>query len=153
MAKSRKWKIKGLENKTPFADAGKIVLMQRQKVLVASIKKFLTDESVENLHDIRITLRRLRYNMEIFFDCFDKKRFLVFYKKISSLQDLTGSKRDLDVLIENIKSVSTNNKTGAINSFIKRVEEKKSFLNDNLILELMDFIHCKELKDFVKMIS
>lgn len=153
MAKSKKWKIKGLENKIPFTDAGKIVLMQRQKVLVASIKKFLKDESVENLHDIRITLRRLRYNMEIFFDCFDKKKFLVFYKKISSLQDLTGSKRDLDVLIENIKSVNTKNKTRAINSFIKCVEEKKSVLNDNLILELMDFLHSKELKDFVKMIS
>lgn len=153
MAKSRKWKIKGLENKTPFADAGKIVLMQRQKVLVASIKKFLTDESVENLHDIRITLRRLRYNMEIFICCFDKKKFLVFYKKISLLQDLTGNKRDFDVLIENIASLNVNEEIKIINTFIKKIEEKKSVLLDELILELVEFIHSKELKDFVKMIS
>ncbi len=153
MAKSKKWKIKGLEERTSLEDSGRIVLKQRLKALLSSIKLFLKEDTVENLHEIRISLRRLRYNMEIFICCFDKKKFLVFYKKISLLQDLTGNKRDFDVLIENIASLNVNEEIKIINTFIKKIEEKKSVLLDELILELVEFIHSKELKDFVKMIS
>ncbi len=153
MAKSKKWKIKGLEERTSLEDSGRIVLKQRLKALLSSIKLFLKEDTIENLHEIRISLRRLRYNMEIFICCFDKKKFLVFYKKISLLQDLTGNKRDFDVLIENIASLNVNEEIKIINTFIKKIEEKKSVLLDELILELVEFIHSKELKDFVKMIS
>jgi len=153
MAKSKKWKIKGLEERTSLEDSGRIVLKQRLKALLSSIKLFLKEDTVENLHEIRISLRRLRYNMEIFICCFDKKKFLVFYKKISLLQDLTGNKRDFDVLIENIASLNVNEEIKIINTFIKKIEEKKSVLLDEMILELVEFIHSKELKDFVKMIS
>jgi CHAD domain-containing protein len=153
MAKRKKWKIKGLEERTSLEDSGRIVLKQRLKTLLSSIKLFLKEDTIENLHEIRISLRRLRYNMEIFICCFDKKKFLVFYKKISLLQDLTGNKRDFDVLIENIASLNVNEEIKIINTFIKKIEEKKSVLLDELILELVEFIHSKELKDFVKMIS
>jgi len=153
MAKRKKWQIKGLGGKLSFENSGKIVLRQRLKSLVGSIRIFLKEETVENLHEIRISLRRLRYNMEIYLSCFDKKKFLVFYKKISLLQDLTGNKRDIDVLIENINLLKTDKQTEAINSFIQNIEEKKSALHEKLILELVEFIHSKELKDFTKMLS
>jgi CHAD domain-containing protein len=153
MAKSKKWKIKGLEERTSLEDSGRIVLKQRLKALISSIKLFLKEETVENLHEIRISLRRLRYNMEIFFCCFDKKKFVVFYKKISLLQDLTGNKRDFDVLIENINSINVNEEVEAINLLTKKIEEKKSTLQEKLILELVEFIHSRELKDFTKLIS
>jgi len=153
MAKSKKWEIKGLKEKISFAVSAKIVLKQRLKTLLSSIRIFLKDESVENLHEIRISLRRLRYNMEIFLCCFDKKKFLVFYKKISLLQDLTGNKRDFDVLIENINSLRADKEVKVIDPFLKMIEGKKSILQDELKLKLVEFIHSKELKDFNKMLS
>ncbi len=153
MAKNKKWEIKGLKEKSSFVNSGKIILKQRLKSLQSSIRFFLKDETIENLHEIRISLRRLRYNMEIFFCCFDKKIFLVFYKKISQLQDLTGNKRDLDVLIENINSIQANEEVKVIDSFINKIEEKKSILHEELVLRLVEFIHSREVKEFNKMLS
>ena len=90
--------------------------------------------------------------MEIFISCFDKDKFIPFYQLVGHLQDLTGTKRDLDVLAENIKSISGGEKNTAANSFLKKVEAKNNELKDSLTLELMKFTHSKELKDFEKML-
>ena len=153
MSKSRKWKIKGLAENLKLSDSAKIVLKQRIDTLTKAVKKFFEDETIENLHDVRIALRRVRYNMEVFEPCFPKKKFSIFYKVISNLQDRSGSKRDLDVLIENVNTIKSNIDEGAVNLLKNRVEEKKSEINDALKLELFEFLHGKELKDFNKLIS
>ena len=68
-----KWKIKGLNGKLSFRKTALIILLERSNNLKRLITKFLTEGSADSLHDVRISLRRLRYNMELFYDLFDKK--------------------------------------------------------------------------------
>ncbi len=153
MAKQKKWKIKGVKNNKDLAGFAVIVLSQRLNSLLSSIQIFFQDETVENLHEVRISLRRLRYNMEIFDICFDKKKFLSFYKNISVLQDLTGSKRDLDVLEQNINLITPDNKIPIYDVASIKINEKKKEINQKLKLELLKFIHSKSLKDFTKLLN
>jgi len=152
MTKKYKWEIKGLSGDKSLKASAKLVLQKRLQSVNSAIKKFFEDESVDNLHEIRISLRRLRYNMEIFISCFDKDKFNDFYIIVGQLQDLTGTKRDLDVLAENIKNISNGSNDPKANSFLKKVEAKNNALNESLKLELMKFTHSDELKNFDKML-
>ncbi len=152
MTKKRKWEIQELTSRDNLTEAAGKVISHRIKILVTSIKKFFNDETPENLHEVRIALRRLRYNMEVFFSCFEKKKFLIFYKTVTQLQDLTGTKRDFDVLLENLNSISSSEQINVDQSIIKAVDEKNSQLKETLLLELKKFIHSKEFKDFKKIV-
>ena len=152
MSKS-KWEIKGLSNELPFGDSAKIILTNRLTNLLNSIDIFFKDDNEENLHDIRIALRRLRYNMELFTICFDRKKFSSFYKIIERLQDQSGLLRDLDVLKVNINSLTTSEKLKVSGKIFKKIEEKRSELKAALKLELMKFTHSKALKNFSSLLS
>ena len=153
MSKQKKWKIKGLKKEKHLTYISNLVLSQRLNSLTASINEFFQNESVESLHEVRIALRRLRYNMEIFDSCFEKKKFISFYKEIAQLQDLTGSKRDLDVLQENIKTLTSNEGIAASDAVHLQIEDKKSEINERLKLELLRFIHSELLKDFTNLLK
>ena len=70
---------------------------------------YFKELSIENLHSVRIALRRVRYSMELFIVCYDKKIFIKFYIN-SMLQDLSGNVRDVDISLENINSLLLDNK-------------------------------------------
>lgn len=148
-----KWKIDDIYDDIPLNKAANIILGERLENLLRIIKEFFINESVENLHDIRIALRRLRYNLELFYCCFDKKKFLTFYKNIESLQDLSGLVRDLDVLKENIHSLSAEKKIRNELQIINKVDEKSKDLREKLKLQLMAFFHSKSTKYFKDLLS
>ncbi len=152
MSKS-KWVIKELSSNISFCDSAKVILSNRLDNLLGAINLFFQEENVENLHDVRIALRRLRYNMELFVDCFDSKKFSIFYKRVEHLQDQSGLLRDLDVLKVNINSLITNGKIKISNKVFKKVEEKRNELKATLKLELMKFTHSKALKNFNSLLS
>jgi CHAD domain-containing protein len=152
MSKIKKWEIENLSRDLTLCEGANIILSSRIGSLLDSIKKFFEEETVKNLHAVRIALRRVRYNMELFPYCFDKKKFLIFYKKIVSLQDLSGSVRDLDVLTENMLSLKEE-KARVPKAVFTKVAEKRNLLNDKLKLELMKFLHSKALSNFQKMMQ
>ena len=153
MAKSKKWEIPGISSRQSVCTAGKKILKSRIEHLLFTIDNYFKDRTVENLHDIRIALRRVRYNMELFIVCFDRKIFLKFYKRIELLQDLSGLVRDLDVFNENIISLVDTEHVRVNKSVRAKVEEKKSSLENDLELELMKFLHEKPLKEMTKMLN
>jgi len=148
---SKKWEIEELNIHKSFCDSAKIILAQRVNYLLSEIDNFFKDETVENLHKTRIALRRVRYNMELFIDCFDKKKFLIFYKRVEFLQDISGNIRDLDVLNQNILAIKKE-KISVTKRLLKKVGEKKENLRENFKLELMRFIHSKALSNFQKLL-
>ncbi len=152
MPKHKKWEVKGLSAETSFSETTRLVISQRLDSLTSTIKKFLKNKTPANLHEVRISIRRLRYNMETFFPYFEKKKFLIFYKTVERLQDLTGSIRDLDVLMENLDSLAETENIVFDDAIRDKIQNKNSQLKDTLTLALMEFIHCKELKEFRKMI-
>ncbi len=86
--------------------------------------------------------------MELFIDCFDKKKFSAFYKKIEALQDQSGMLRDLDVLKVNINSLIIDEKIKISKIIFQKIDERRNELKANLKLELMKFTHSKVLKNF-----
>lgn len=150
MAKKRKWEIESLKKSKSLLLSAKTILNERIDVFLEAVIKYFEDSSVENLHDVRIAIRRVRYSMELFLVCFEKKLFLRFYDKIEQLQDLSGSVRDLDVLLENVKSLNQQGKIKSIPELNENVTLKKMELEENFKFDLMKFLHSKVFKDFTK---
>ena len=149
---AKKWEIEGIDIHKTLCDSAKVILAQRVDYLLAEIQNFFENETVENLHRIRIALRRVRYNMELFKACFDKKKFLIFYKRVEFLQDISGNVRDLDVLSQNMLAIKEE-KIRITKSVINKIGEKRENLKENFKLELMKFIHSKALSNFQKLLS
>ncbi len=150
MAKKRKWEIESLKKTKSLAVTANTILNDRIDTFLETVIRYFEDSSVENLHDIRISLRRIRYSMELFLICFEKKLFLKFYNKIEKLQDLSGSVRDLDVLLENVKLLLDQGKIKAVPELNEIVILKKSELEETFKFDLMKFLHSKNFKDFTK---
>ncbi|BDI32207.1 hypothetical protein CCAX7_42580 [Capsulimonas corticalis] len=56
-------------------------------------------ERVEELHNMRIAAKRLRYTMEIFAPCFPDAEFTKIYNQVKSVQERIGDIHDSDVRI------------------------------------------------------
>jgi CHAD domain-containing protein len=153
MAKTKKWEISQLQKNKTLALAAKLILRERLTNLFLTIEKYFTDMNAENLHDIRISLRRVRYNMELFLSFFNKKQFMHNYKTIQSLQDLSGAVRDLDVLKENINLLVKEGKVKVNKSLLIKAENRRNELEDKLKLALMKFLHSKSVKSFYKSVQ
>lgn len=153
MQKKKKHITSGLSNKTVLLDAARFVMDVKLFNLNSSINKFFKNDSVENLHSIRIALRRTRYSLEIFAVCFHKKKYQVFYKKLEKLQDLSGSARDLDVLTLNMNKLKEEEKIPISKKIFESIEENKFNIKEDLKLKLMQFIHSKALKDFQSLLQ
>ena len=52
---------------------------------------------VDDLHNMRIAAKRLRYTMEIFAPCFTGKEFTKIYDQVKSVQEQIGEIHDADV--------------------------------------------------------
>ena len=148
-----KWKIKGLNGKSSFRKTAFIILRERINNLNRLITLFLKNETIESLHNVRISLRRVRYNMELFYGLFDRKKFLKLYNMIENLQDKTGTVRDIHVLKQNILLFRHEDEIIIPDKMNDRIEEKEKLLNDKLRSELSDFLHSEELKDFIKILK
>ena len=153
MSKTKPWEISKLSIKQNLTPSAKIILRQRLENFLSSINLYLSEINPENLHQVRISLRRLRYPMEVFLKYFDRKKYLSFYKIVSSLQDLSGEVRDLDILKQNLNIYCNKDKSKTEEINFSKIDIKKEQFQSNLKLELMKFIHGKELKDFKKLIN
>ena len=148
MAKTKKWEIKKLQRKHSLKKSSQIVLKNRLNTVTKSVAKYLADKSVENLHSMRIAIRRLRYGLEIFVVCFERKNYLVFYDLIVGLQDQSGLVRDLDILLENINKLKTEGGVKNLTDMEKEIINKKDILTKELEIKLRQFLENEIVKDF-----
>jgi CHAD domain-containing protein len=148
-----KWKIKGLNGKFSFRKTALIILNERLNNLNRLIKRFLNNETAECLHNVRISLRRLRYNMELFYGLFDRKKFLKLYNMMENLQDKTGYVRDIHILKQNILLFGKEDDIIIPDRMNVKIEEKEKLLKDDLRIELSNFLHSPELKNFMKILK
>jgi CHAD domain-containing protein len=151
MAKKIKWQIKELSYSKQLNKSANVILKSRIESLILAVKKYFQSNTAENLHELRIALRRVRYSMELFFVCFNKKEFLKFYNKIKNLQDLSGFTRDIDITLENVYSILGEKAFSSDEDFINKVREKKEFLEEQFNKEIKKFVDGKSFKDFYKL--
>lgn len=153
MTKKFKWRIQELKCTKQIKKAANLILDNRIDSLVKFSLNYLENPSAENLHDVRIALRRVRYSMELFFNCYDEKIFLRFYTNIQNLQDLSGSVRDVDISIENINSALTETESEIKSALDEKLNSKKLSLEEQFQKKLKKFLKGKSLKDFSKQIN
>lgn len=153
MPKTKSWEIKQVSCKKDLASSAKVILQQRMRNLLNSVSTYLKEMNEENLHQLRITLRRFRYASELFIKCFNRKKYLSFYKRISSLQDLSGEIRDLDVFKQNLQVFGSSDAANTALIDFNKIEYNKNQIQTKFKMELMKFIHGKQLKEFKKFID
>jgi CHAD domain-containing protein len=149
----KRWQIDNLNDTVEFKIAAKLILKNRLSQVQKDIKNYFVTDSVEGLHKVRISLRRLRYSMELFVSCFDRKKFMILYKKIEALQDLSGKVRDYDVMKEYLKELIDTESIKINKNVIKKVDDLRSGYYTTLRLELMKYLHNKYVKNFEMMLS
>jgi len=105
MAKPQK--ITGLNPKRSFRENACIILPQKVEE-VYSWEQFIRDPARrEELHNMRISVKRLRYTME-FFAVNYGKHFSDFLETIIELQDILGDIHDIDVVLEVLTNYKEN---------------------------------------------
>ncbi len=149
MINFKKHIIKKVKKSTPFCKAGKIILDRKLKNVFKKINTFLTTDSIENLHDMRISIRRFRYVMEIFYQCYNKNLFKEVYGKAKYLQDLVGEGRDLDVITHKISGIINELNLSLPESFSEKMEAEKIKVRQLIKIELVKFIENKNVNKFL----
>lgn len=149
MTKVDKWNIPGLKKSLRYCEAAPIVLDKKLKDVFQLIDEFFKDDSPEVLHDMRIAVRRFRYVLEIFFECFDKKLLKKVYNYSKSLQDLVGEGRDLDVLGEKIRELGDKINVNIPQYLFDEIAKTKIEMRRKIKLELIKFKSDKSVNKFI----
>ncbi len=144
-----KYRIDDLEKNMKFCKAGKVILSEKLKFLKKLIEKYLADDSVRNLHKMRIAIRRFRYVLEVFAPCYKPKLFNYVYNKMKFLQDIVGEARDLDVLSEKIRNVAGENGLSVPEKFFEQIQAEKSRVTEIIKEELIKFMDDKYVNKFL----
>ncbi|MEW6006068.1 MAG: CHAD domain-containing protein [Stygiobacter sp.] len=145
MALKDKFRIKGLDINKKFCKSSYIILQNKFNMVIKLCKRYLKDGSNENLHQLRIALRRLRYTMEIFVACYKEKEFNLAYKIIQKLQDELGKGRDLDVLLEKIDNFEKFN----FHQLKENILKEKEIIKDTIKKEIVKFVEQKNDFNFL----
>lgn len=148
MAKD-KWIFEGPDTNLNYCETAKIVLSAKLKDVFECINKYFIDDSTENLHILRIAVRRFRYVMEIFYSCYDSKLFKKVYRYSKELQDLIGEGRDLDVLEIKVSGIEKEIRVKIPKYFYKKIENDKITVNQKIKLELIKFMNNKNVNKFI----
>ena len=103
MASARKVE---LDCKASFGVAARRAVKVRAKEVFKQADGVLDLGEVEHVHDMRVATRRLRAALEVFEECFPRKRHRKALKKVKALADALGERRDADVEIEFLEGLA-----------------------------------------------
>lgn len=106
MAKAHK--LTGINPKANYHTNARIILPQKVKE-VYTWEDFIYDpDKAEELHNMRISIKRLRYTMEFFVTNYGEQ-FTDFLITIIDLQDVLGDIHDSDVQLETLTEYKNSN--------------------------------------------
>lgn len=127
MAKPQK--IIGLNPKHSFRQNARIVLPQRIEEVYSWEQYIKNPECREELHNMRISVKRLRYTMEFFLVNYDN-RFSEMLEVVTDLQDILGDIHDNDVILDILAEYKNNSQSDAlrgVNTLITRTQNNRIF--------------------------
>lgn len=141
-------KTKRLRHDTPFSESAAIILKKKYNNSRKKAERFLDEATVENLHSLRISIRRLRYSLENFEICFTRKSFRKNIEYLKSLQDLIGIGRDLDMLSEHLHSLIDECSITVPEELNKCIDGKRGKSQQEIKLEILKFLQNKDVRHF-----
>lgn len=134
MAQARE--IVGLAADLPFAEAGALVVETRMAELLEHSGAVLDVGEISGVHDMRVATRRLRAALEVFSDCFPRRRHKAALREVKAIADALGERRDPDVAIRALtgfaESIPAPDRPG-INSLIDSYREQQQRANEALV--------------------
>ena len=146
MAKA--WRVKGIRPKKSYRRGGRTILPVRVEE-VDSWSEFIRDpDNITELHNMRISLKRLRYSMELFTINYGEE-YMECLKTVEDLQELLGDIHDCDVietvLTECLQKASADEIAIGINALLLRYREMRgetyhAFVEKWTALEDSDFM-------------
>jgi CHAD domain-containing protein len=83
-----------------FAEAARATLAVRGPALLEHADGVLDGSDIEDVHQMRVAGRRLRAVLEVYADCFPRKRHKRLLGLVKDTGDALSEARDLDVQIE-----------------------------------------------------
>ena len=136
MAKAHK--VIGIAPLRSYHENARIILPQKVEE-VYTWECFIRDETrQEELHNMRISIKRLRYTLEVFRTAYtgqgtaaekssiiQNKRFLEFFAVVLDLQEILGDVHDSDVLLQVLKGTGHPEARPAVQRLIVRTEETR----------------------------
>lgn len=84
-----------------FQDAGREIILKRFAELAENDAGLCHPGEIEQLHEMRIAAKRLRYAVELFAACWDE-RLPEFSEEVAELQKSLGELHDLDIWMETL---------------------------------------------------
>jgi CHAD domain-containing protein len=107
----------------PFAAVAARVVATRAEELFEHSAGVLDLDDVERVHDMRVASRRLRAALEIFEPCFPRKPWRKAKKRVKSLADALGERRDPDVAVELLEGLAGKVAADDREAFDKLIED------------------------------
>lgn len=138
------------DNPITVADFAFNAIAKQVKKIVKYEQKILTENDPENLHQIRVGMRKLRSILSIFSIALIIPSSITD-KKIGNLAQILGQQRDLDILKINLESKfnhkSLDQETVIIEKIIHKISQPAVDSNPNnllIILTSKKYLHLKE---------
>ena len=147
---SGKNKLKDLGKHTPLNKAAVILLNSKYKRVHKLTVRYIDDRSVDNLHKLRISFRRLRFSLENFESCYKKSEVKYLLKCIKKLQDILGEIRDLDVLSGNLDKLGFQFSEEESNKLLLKIALEKEKIEALAASELILFSNDHKVNIFFK---
>ena len=142
MASARKVE---LDCEASFGVAARRVVEVRAKEVFRQADGVLELSEVERVHDMRVATRRLRAALEVFEECFPRKRHRKALEKVKALADALGERRDADVEIELLEGlageVAREDRQG-LEALVGELRARQRRANEDLV----PFVASKRLK-------
>jgi hypothetical protein len=98
---ARGGRVKGIHPKAPLEENARRIIAFRLDELLAWRHATVDAGAVDDLHNLRIAAKRLRYALEIFEQCFPDTKPPI--RSLTDIQEAVGDIHDLDVLVQIIR--------------------------------------------------
>ncbi len=102
---ARAWPVPGLRPRARFRAAAGLVIVTRWREMMSYRGGTLAGEDIEELHNMRVSSRRLRAAMDAFEAAFPRAEYRGYLRQVKEITDTLGDARDLDVAMERLDAL------------------------------------------------
>ncbi|MFO1525346.1 MAG: CHAD domain-containing protein [Turneriella sp.] len=103
----------------------------------------------ENLHSLRIALRRFRYVLELYCPSVKPNRFTEVYELTVDLQNILGERRDIDVMRDNLGEFRRKPQCVLPTEIVAEQDTKRAQLDTLIPAEIEQFVANKQVHKLV----
>ena len=96
---AKMWKVESVDCAATFAWNAQHAMSVRIAEMYAHAPALADPHDAHGMHDLRISVKRLRYSLEFFAPCYGQSLVSPILDALSELQDYLGELHDADVLI------------------------------------------------------